>query len=297
MEPFFINTKCLFCNYENDQVIYPPRLNPSSFTNYTFSARRKRKREHYQIVLCKGCSLVRSNPVHDENTINSLYRSSLLIYSEEIPYVSSTYASLLTNFISIYKLNIHSLLEIGCGPGFFLEKTIDLGIPEVVGFEPSKECCRLAPEKIKGKIINDLFKPKLLDNKKYDIACLFHIIDHLKDPKETLISIKEVLNPKGYILIVCHDVESWSAKLLGSFSPIYDVEHIYLFSKKTIVMLLEKAGFEVLEIGSLFNTYPLSYWMRMLPIEKNVLRFIPKFLKDIPVSLKAGNLYLYGKKN
>ena len=124
-------------------------------------------------------------------------------------------------------------------------------------------------------IINDIYKPALLGDRKFDAICSFHVIDHLRDPKSTVESFAEVLNPGGYVLIVCHDVESWSAKLLDGHSPIFDVEHIYLFSRKTLVLLLERAGFTCLEVDSLANTYPLGYWLRMLPVVNKISATIP----------------------
>jgi SAM-dependent methyltransferase len=128
------------------------------------------------------------------------------------------------------------------------------------------------------------------------MACTFHVIDHLRDPGKTVSDMAKVLNPGGLILIVCHDVESWSAKAIKDNSPIFDVEHIYLFSRKTISRLFEQQGIEVLESGSLSNTYPLSYWMRMLPVANKVVKILPGFIKSIPVGLNAGNLYIIGRK-
>ncbi|MBI4689208.1 MAG: class I SAM-dependent methyltransferase [Nitrospirae bacterium] len=297
-EEYFIETKCLFCEQAEDSVLYPQLFEKDTFSGYTFSARRERKREHYRIVVCNKCGLVRSNPIIDENKLNDLYAKSYFIFSDEAPYASQTYIMLLKYLTDKYNGNdrIKSLLEIGCSTGFFLEKVMQMGISDVVGFEPSKDCCENAGEDIKGKIINDVFNPEVIGEKKFDLACSFHVFDHLTDPKRVLLSIVKSLNPNGHVLLVCHDVESWGAKLLGDYNPIFDVEHVYLFSKKTISLLLESAGLTVLEAGSLSNTYPLGYWMRMLPVMNKVARMLPENIKKIPIKLKAGNLYAYARK-
>ena len=292
----FVQTQCFFCKQDKDRVLYPARLNRDSFTGYTFSARRERKREHYQIVACKECTLVRSSPIIDEGKLNTLYADSQFIFSQEAPFVCQSYAVLVRKLIDKYTGKVESLLEIGCSTGFFLEKALEMGITDVVGFEPSRDCYEHARNHIKDRIINDIYKPDLLGDKKFDLICSFHVLDHLRDPQKTLSSMAEGLNPGGHVLLVCHDVDSWSAKLLGDYSPIFDVEHIYLFSKKTITLLLESVGLDVVELGLFVNTYPLRYWMRMLPITNKIVRLMPKFLKNIPISVKAGNLYVYGQK-
>jgi len=289
-------TRCLFCDRPEDRLLYPARLRDESFSAYTFSARRSRVREHYRIVQCNKCSLVRSDPISRENRLNDLYAESCCIYSEEAPYAAETYAILFDRLAKKYAMTVGRVLEIGCGTGFFLEKLPERGISNFVGFEPSKDCVEKASQSCKSRIVNDIFKPELLNGKTFDLACLFHVADHLPDPQETLLSLRDTLNPGGHVLIVCHDVESWTAKLLRDHSPIFDVEHIYLFSQKTIGMLLQSAGFDPIEIGGLSNKYPLGYWMRMLPVVNKTVAFIPEFIKKAPIDIKAGNLYALGKK-
>lgn len=292
----FIPTHCLFCRKEEDRILYPASLYNGSFTGYTFSARRLRKLEHYQIVKCNNCKLIRSNPVVSESMINSLYAQSKFIFSDEAPYAARTYARLLKRLMYKYDIKLKNLLEIGCSSGFFLDEALSIGFNDVVGFEPSTDCYQRARKHIRGRIINDIYKPELLGNKKFDLVCSFHVFDHLYNPKAVLSSLIEILNPQGYILIVCHDAESWSAKLLGRHSPIFDIEHIYLFSKKTVTMLLEGVGFRVLEVESLPNTYPFGYWLRMLPAGNKIVSVLPNCMQNIPVKINAGNLYIICKK-
>lgn len=293
---FFVPTTCLFCGQAEDRILYPAHLNANSFTGYTYSARRKRQREHYQLVRCATCGLVRSNPILSENRFNTLYAESQFIFSEEAPYAARTYIHLLQQLREKYHARIGSLLEIGCSTGFFLDEALSRGISEVIGFEPSLDCYRHAKAHLQPRIINDVYKPELLHEQTFDLAGLFHVIDHLQNPKEILQSVACALNPGGYVMLVCHDVESWSAKLLDGYSPIFDVEHIYLFSRNTLQKLLEVAGFTCLEVGSLANTYPLGYWIRMLPLLNRLTSVFPRFLRNRPVTFHPGNLYIFAQK-
>lgn len=292
-----VSVKCIFCGEPEDTVLYPARFGADSFSPYAFSARRKRSREHYRIVSCK-CGLVRSDPVLHEDAINSLYMQSELISSVETDCAANTYAELLDAMLKKYAggKRPESLLEIGCSDGAFLKKAVEYGVQNVVGFEPSGKSIENAADAVKARIINDIFKPELLDGRRFDTACSFHVFDHLMHPKETLQSVTKHLNVGGYVLIACHDVESWSAKLLGSFSPIFDIEHIYLFSKSTLSRLLEESGVKVLDAGSYANTYPLGYWLRMLPAAGALAGILPSLMLNIPLRIRAGNIYAFGRK-
>jgi len=290
-------TRCFLCSGERgDTQMYGQRLSATSLSGYSFSARRARRIEHYRIVRCNGCGLVRSSPVAGESTINSLYEESSFIYSSEAPYAASTYADLYLHAVKASGIRPESVLEIGCGTGFFLEAAMSMGVGDVAGFEPSRDCVDRAAPAVRGKIINSYYDPSKLDGRVFGAMASFHVFDHLPDPLGVLTSAKASLKPGGLLLLVTHDVESWSAKLLGEYNPIFDVEHIYLFSRDTMGGLLKKAGFEIVEIGSLKNTYPLEYWMRMTPIAGALLPLTPGPLKRIPIGFKAGNLYAVAKK-
>ena len=99
----------------------------------------------------------------------------------------------------------------------------------------------------------------------FDLMASFHVIDHLPDPPGFLRSAAAALRPGGFVLLVAHDAGAPLARLLGSFNPIFDVEHICLFSRATVRTLFERAGLEVLEVGPLANTYPLGSWLRLAP--------------------------------
>ncbi len=297
-QPGFVNTKCLFCEEAQDRVLYKARLYEKSLSPEAFSARRQRKREHYRTVACKGCGLVRSDPILGEEEISSLYAESLFQYAREAPFAARTYAELFSRLARDHLPRLPgSLLEIGSSTGFFLEQAKALGVREVMGFEPSRECVENAPKTIRECLIPDIYRPELLNGKVFDMAASFHVLDHLIDPLSHLVSLGQHVRPGGHVLFVCHDVESLGAKILGSHNPIFDVEHIYLFSKHTLTRLLSRAGFVVLEAGSLANRYPLVYWFKLLPFGEALGNFLPKRLREKPVTLRAGNLYVLGKKS
>lgn len=296
--PGFVQIQCPICENVNDTEIFPARLFPDTFSPYAFSARRARRREHYRIVRCNGCGLVRSNPILDPTQIQSLYEDSLFCYDSEVDFAADTYVDLFLNLLSgrCRTGEMESILEIGCGNGFFLERAQQMGIPRVLGFEPSSECLLRASPSIRPHIINGVFRPELVQGQRFDVICSFHVIDHLVNPRQTLNLLTRYMNVGGFMLLVCHDVEAWSARFLRTHSPIFDVEHICLFSRDTLSLLVQRSGLRPLEVGLLTNRYPLGYWLRMAPLGNFFSRLLPKGVKERPVALRAGNLYMLAQR-
>jgi len=293
-----VSTRCLLCEISEDEVLFPPRLDDENFAATAFGARRTRRREHYRIVRCRQCGLVRSDPILDQSSIRRLYEESVFVFAEEAPFAARTYANLLKHVVARHlegKMPAN-LLEIGCSTGFFLKEALDLGVQSVVGIDPSRECFENALPEVRKFIVSDVFHPGTLPGKTFDMITSFHVIDHLSDPRSALSDLSGTLRPGGLALLVCHDVESWSAHLLGSQSPIFDVEHVYLFSRHTLGRLFEKTGFTVVETGSLTNRYPLGYWMRLLPAGEILSSMVPDVVKRIPFPVRAGNLYIVARR-
>ena len=46
---------------------------------------------------------------------------------------------------------------------------------------------------------------------------------------------------------------------------MYDIEHIYLFDKRTIRRIFDTNGFEVVGVANLRNSYTLGYAAKMFP--------------------------------
>lgn len=293
-----LETGCPFCGPAPYTVVHPARLDTAAITAHSFSARRTRRRQHYRTVRCSNCGLVRSNPVLTEADLSRLYGESEFLYAAETRFAAATYADLVRSLLPRLggSAAVPRLLEVGCGTGFFLEEARRLGFREVLGFEPSRACVAAAPAAIRPAIINDIYHPEALAGRTFDLLASFHVIDHLPDPLQFLRSAAGTLRPGGFVLLVAHDVDALFARLLGSFNPIIDVEHICLFSRATARTLLERAGLRVLEVAQLANTYPLAYWLRQAPGLAWLARALPPPLGRLPVRLRAGNLYALGQK-
>jgi hypothetical protein len=90
-------------------------------------------------------------------------------------------------------------------------------------------------------------------------------------------------------------------RVLGKKSPIFDIEHLQLFSPQSARALFEKAGFVDVKVRPIVNRYPLQYWSKLFPFPKSLKRPILAFLKGsgigrAPIPMAVGNLAIIGYK-
>ncbi len=295
------STRCALCETPgNATELYPARLPTGAFNRTVFSARRPPDRIHYRLVRCRTCGLVRSDPTAAESLVNALYARSRFTYAAEAGNLRRTYGRYLAR-TRRWAAPSGSLLEVGCGNGFFLEEALRRGFRPVVGVEPGRDAVARAPSHLRPHIRNDILRPGLLPPGRFDRVCLFQVLDHIAEPGDFLAECFRLLRPGGVVLCLNHNVETLSARLLGERSPIIDVEHPYLYSPMTLRALFERAGFEVCEAGPVWNRYSLGYFAGLLPVPASVRWAVHRLLAGtglhrLPAWLPLGNQYLIARK-
>lgn len=294
-----ISTSCPICHVEDNSVeVYPATIDPQSFTAEVFSARRLPDRRHYRWVKCKKCSLYRSDPISDID-LGELYKISTFDYSTELHGLRNSYRKIVNKTCPNPKGK--SIVEIGGGNGFFLQEAQEMGFSELTEIEPSLSAFESAHKNLKPYFIVDMLRDGLVPDDSVDIVVIFHVLDHLPDPSLVLNQIYKMLRPGGAICIAVHNVNSVSAKILKNKSPIFDVEHTYLYSKKTMKKILEQSRFKNIKVHHYKNSYSLAYLLHLIPINRNFkIRILNsklgEKLRSIRITVPLGNMWAAGYK-
>jgi len=297
-----IPTKCAICGtLDNAQEIYPPRLYEEAIDEKTFSARRfYDKKNHFRIVKCEKCGLLRSDPIIDVKLVGKLYEDSSLTYESHIPNLRKTYGRYLKRITRFLPAK-DRLLEIGCGNGFFLEEALDHGFREVWGAEPGVEAIEKASSRVKKNIKLGMFSAQMFPENVFDIVCIFQTLEHFIDPAKVLDDCQKILKPGGVVLAINHNLDSLPVKIFGEKSPVVDIEHMYLFSADTMKKIFEKAGLKTVDVFSVWNRHSFGYLLTLIPFPKILKDFLIKIanflsLARLPLFLPIGNVGVAGQK-
>ena len=290
-------TSCPICQTDgNAAELYGANFSREDLNPVVFSARRLPDRLHYRIVKCSSCGLVRADPVAAAELLAELYADSAFAYGDEVDGLKRTYGRYLDKLEKRQRRK-ESLLEIGCGNGFFLEQAMARGYAEVRGVEPSAAAVGRASAGVHPHIVCDLMRPGLFEADTFDVICLFQVFDHIADPLALLGECRRLLKPDGLMLFINHNVQAVSARLLKERSPIVDIEHTFLYDPETMSRLLEKCDFHIEETGRVLNTYSVYYLYHLLPVPavlKSALLYILKAsgLGRLQLRVPLGNLYV-----
>lgn len=293
---------CTICRkVTTSTVVYPANFSVEDFNAATFSARRLPDRVHYQMVRCNTCGLLRSTPRLGEDALQALYQKSRVTYEGDMRALNLTYGTALTEALRFVK-HAERLMEIGCGDGFFLLEARRRGVKEVWGVEPSDQARASADPSIRNNIQGGLYRPGMFKKNFFDVICYFQVIDHLPDPLASLKQSFSELREGGIVLCISHNLGAATNRLLGSRSPIIDIEHTYLFDKKTITRICEEAGFKVPRFAPLKNTHTLRHWVELFPFPRSLkkillgaLRFVR--ISEVLIRLPAGNFVVVAQKS
>lgn len=233
---------CPFCAFPGHKIKYIAE-------DYLYS------QELFKIVKCDSCGLLYTNPRISENDISRYYSNNYFTMRkqerkglfEEIKkifhFIYDDYPyKLLRN---LRRMKAKKILEIGPGSGenlFYLKKN---GF-DVVGVEISEECVNHIRERGIECHLGDLEKAyEKLQFQNFDAVVFFHVFEHIYEPVQILNLVHKLLNDKGKVFIILPNSGSLEARIFGKYWLGFDVpRHVVHYDKKTIIKMLEKAGFK-----------------------------------------------------
>ncbi len=148
-------------------------------------------------------------------------------------------------------IDLNNFCDIGCGEGLFVEAMINSGFSDVWGVEICKEAVEYAERKKLPVAEGDIKKALNLVKKGYaKSVSLFHLLERLEDPKDTLDKIFESLPSGGYLIIETLDSGSYSLKASKFKHKLINPENFFYFSKKSIDIILKDSGFKIISSGT-----------------------------------------------
>jgi SAM-dependent methyltransferase len=220
----------------------------------------------FNVVRCNGCGLIYTNPRPSREKIADYYPE------EYSPFATSQNRIIQHAKGLMVRQDIRrmrrliggqgKILEIGCGTGEYLAALRDIGEWKVTGVEPSPYASEIAREKyglhvISGTLFDAAFPPE-----SFDLVLMKYVLEHVHNPKESLVEVHRVLRNDGKFLLWVPNVNSLEARAFGKYWHGFEIpRHLYHFSPKTLDRLLQSASLHLRRID--FSPVP-NNWVHSL---------------------------------
>ena len=239
--------------------------------------------EDCNVQRCRNCGYVFDNP---RPTLEEL----IAFYSRPTQYDS--WLSELGTRDRLWKRRLRrlkakkkagSLLDVGSGIGQFLSLARSF-YSGVYGTEVSTTAIQIAKEKYHLDLFAGTLENPALQGKVFDNITLFHVLEHVPDPRSVLETCHRLLNARGILVIaVPNEVASlravtrrvltkakvFKSRRLGMFGlPRITLDanshevHLSHFTPGVLHRLLEATGFSVIQ-STLDPYYVLAGWPRL----------------------------------
>jgi len=144
------------------------------------------------------------------------------------------------------------VLDVGCSSGY-LAAPLVARRNTVVGVELDAAAARVAQGFCEQVLLGDIETMELpLEPGSFDVVLLSDVIEHLRDPVDTLRRLRRCLRPGGRLVLSTPNVANWALRLsllAGRWRytdrGILDRTHTHLFTRATLREAIENAGYVV----------------------------------------------------
>jgi glycosyltransferase involved in cell wall biosynthesis len=230
-----------------------------------------------RIVKCQKCGFIYANPRPPVRRLINNYSDMVdELYLEEERGRRLSAQSILKQLSRLKKKG--KLLDIGCATGFLLDEARKAGW-HTYGIDLSKWATDHAKDKLG---LDNIFRGSLKDasypDNFFDAVVMKDTIEHITDPRATLIEIRRILKPDGIICINTPNIDSLISKILKARWWGVKQSHLYYFTRGTLFKMLRSTGFTPVRAKSHVRVFSLHYWMERFKTYNKYLYGFFRFL-------------------
>jgi 2-polyprenyl-3-methyl-5-hydroxy-6-metoxy-1,4-benzoquinol methylase len=202
-----------------------------------------------RIVDCTGCGLGRLHPCPSPELIARFYPASYygVTGAKFVPLVETLVRLVGARHVRALSRGLDPgarVLDVGCGRGVLLSAFARLGF-EAHGFEMSPDAATGVDPRATvriGRNLNEAKYPRAY----FDQVVVWHVLEHLADPRRTLEEIRRVLKPGGKLVVAVPNYGSLQSRCFGAGWFHLDApRHLFHFPAESLRQLLKSAGFRV----------------------------------------------------
>lgn len=217
-----------------------------------------------KLVRCRKCGLMYLNPRPETGLILDGYTQVVDdTYTSQEEGRLATFAAVWEDMRPRLGVPKGRLLDVGAAAGYMLKAPKDAGW-DVEGVEPSLVLRDYARKRFGIDMKSATVEEAEFPAGSFDAVTLMDVLEHVTDPAGTLGEVCRVLKPGGLVVVNYPDISDFFARLAGRRWWFLLSAHLYYFTPETLAKLLEKTGFEPLEVKAHFQKLQLGYLLERL---------------------------------
>jgi SAM-dependent methyltransferase len=203
----------------------------------------------FRIVDCTSCGLGRLHPRPASDVIARFYPASYygVTGAKFVPLIEGLVRLVGARHVRSLSRGLGAgarVLDVGCGRGVLLSALARRGF-EAHGFEVSPPAAAGVDSRAIlrfGKNLQEAEYPAAY----FDQVIIWHVLEHLPDPRRTLDEIRRILKPGGRLVVAVPNYSSLQAKVCGAgWFHLDPPRHLYHFPAAGLRRLLGSTGFRV----------------------------------------------------
>lgn len=199
----------------------------------------------FTIARCSACGVVQTNPLPDAAERAAMY--PIQYYPGTIDRHSNRAAQ--EDKIALVRAHKTGgrLLDVGAGVGLFVRIALDHGF-DAQGIEMSAQAVATGTRSLDVPLTCGDFLGTAVPPASFDVVTLWHVFEHLDDPRAILARIHQVLRPDGVVVIAVPNFDSLQARLFrGAWYHLDVPRHLFHYSPETLAGTLSAAGFRTVD--------------------------------------------------
>jgi SAM-dependent methyltransferase len=234
-------------------------------------------RNVWRFVRCRACGHVWLNPRPAVSALKVIYPPTYYAYNytSEVSSIAARGKEIMDAFKLRWVLKqlprpATSYLDIGCGDGRYLKVMEKQGIPRdhLWGLELDPRPLESLAAAGYRVFCERVESADMIADRSIDVATMFHVIEHVDDPKRVVRKIASWLAPGGVLAIETPNIDSLDARRFSNhyWGGYHIPRHWNLFTPSTLERLLRDGGLEPFAVqyqtGHAFWMYSFHHALR-----------------------------------
>ena len=229
-----------------DDQVNIERANHTCYVCRNTQVHQIAKNETFNLLRCQECKVSYVDPMPSEVFLRQWYSEieKKKRWNNDLgKAIEANHKQNVDNYKRYFKMALESMdlnggrkvLEIGCYSGLLLKCFKDFGC-ECKGIDLNEGFVKYGREVLGLDLEHGQLTDFNFPAESFDIILFHQLLEHLRDPGAFLEEIARLLKPGGYIELSVPDAET---ELKLDFP-----NHLFYFSRDSLMRLIEKAGFE-----------------------------------------------------